>query len=370
LLFGGAPIEEARWKIVATSLPFDRAQWPFPAFASRGAFGDAWTQVRYDPQTLEVIERRTIDAQSAAALPDARFAQAAEVEALLRQRIAGQAAPRAQSVCEVRSPIDSDRLRAVAHGGRIQFSTSLAAADLEVLAAFFAAHPSVQLRVHGFRSGFDAAQLERFAALRDLTLDVHRLQHAGAIANLHALQKLRLGAMQLHLEFLPALPALRALELHGTRAALAPLQGLTRLQSLTLENTAAIDLRALASAPVLHTLVLAHGDYDLHGLAQLRALLRLELRALDLRDLAPIAQLPQLEQLHLDGVREVRDLKPLSRLQALRELRISGMPQLNVSDFAPLRACAGLCAVEIDVGSRTKTREINRMLRSGNSVQS
>ncbi|HLI96648.1 MAG TPA: hypothetical protein VKT72_11260 [Candidatus Baltobacteraceae bacterium] len=370
LLFGAAPIEQARWPIVATSLGFDRDAWPFPAFASRGAFGDAWTQVRYDPATLQIVERRAIDAQSAAALADARFASAHEAEALLRRRIGGEPSPRVQSLCELRSPIDRERLRAIERGGRLQFSTPLDAADLERLAQFMEAYPAVQLRVHGFRSGFDAAQLKRFTSLRDLTIDVHRLQHASTLATLSALQSLRLGAMQLQLDFVSKLPQLRTLELRGTRGSLAALQALTRLRSLMLENTPPFDLRTLACGENLQSLALAHGSYDLHTLDALHGLRELELRALDASTLSPLRALHKLEKLHLHGLEQVFELDPLAALPRLRELHITGMTQLNVRHFETLQDCAGLQMVEIDVGSRTKEREIYRMLRIGNSVKS
>lgn len=366
MLFGGAPIEQARWPILATSLAFDPGAWPFPRFASRGAFGDAWTEVHYDPETLQIVERSAVDPQTVAHLPDARFARAHEAEALLRRLIAGEPAPRTQSVCEVRSPIGLERLQAVAHGGRIQFSTPLDAQDADALARFIEAHPAVQLRVHGFRRGFDAVQLQRFSALRSLQLDVHVLQHANALENLRALQTLRLGAMQLGLHFLESLPQLRELELRGTRAPLTPLRRLHALQRLTLENTPTFDLHLVAQAN-LQALSLAHGEYDLYGLRALPVLRELELRSLDVTALEALRPLKGLERLQLHQLTHIADLRPLAQLPRLRELHVTGMPQLNVHDFLPLQACAGLRIFEVDVGSRTKAREIYRLMQRGNT---
>lgn len=365
LLFGGSALDRARWEIVATSLPFARDAWPLPAFASRGAFGDAWTQVRYDPDTLQIVERRGIAPAAAAALPDARFADAYEVEALLRRRIAGEPAPHVRSVLEVRSPIDLERLRGVEHGGRIQFSTPLHVPDLDRLASFIEVHPQIALRVHGFRHGFDAALLSRFTALREVLLDVHRVRHAQRLGDLHALHTLHVGEMQIDLQFLDALTNLHELHLRGTRARLDAVQRLAALESLELESTAPLDVRSLACAQTLRTLELAHGEYELRALDALTNVRKLRLRALDAAELPPLHALLRLERLELDGLTRITDLRPIAQAPSLRELRIAGMPQLNVGDFEPLQGCAGLLRAEIEIGSRRKVREVYRLLKAG-----
>lgn len=367
MLFGGSAIEHGRWQIIATSLAFDEQAWPFPLFVSRGAFARTWTQVRYDPQTLQILERSPFDAAQAQPLPDAHFADAQDVESALRRMLAGETAPRAQSVCQVRSPIDPSRLQALEHGGTIQFSTPLSVADFARLRDFIEAHPQAGVRVHGFRQGFDALALLPLDALRDLTLDVHRLQHPHALAQLQALRTLRIGAAQIDLAFLHALPVLRTLELRGTRAALAPLEGCASLRALLLENTPPPDFAALASAPVLEHLTLAHGEYDLPAMTALRNVRTLVLRALDVPQLPALDRLERLERLELCDLRSITDLRPLASAPSLRELRIEGMPQLNVTDFEPLQACAGLRALDVDIGSRRKTREIYRLMKRGNS---
>lgn len=367
LLFGGAAIEQARWPVIATSLAFDPDRWPFPDFAVRGAFGESWTRVRYDPETMQIVERTAIDAAGAAALSDARFAGAHEVEAHLRKRLAGEPAPLTQRICEVRSPLDQQRLRAVEDGGRVQFSTPLREADVQRLAAFIHEHSHVELRVHGFRHGFDAASLSPLMALRSLTLDVRALQHPQALRALTHLRILRIGDVQTDLRFLDALAQLERLELHGTRAALDPVLALRTLQTLVLENTETLDLNALASAPVLQTLVLAHGAYDVQNVCMLTQLHELELRALEIASLPDFSALRHLRRLHLDALKMVRDLTPVLSAHSLRELRITGMPQLNLPDFHPLQACAGLQDLDLDIGSRSKEREIYRLVKRGNT---
>lgn len=368
LLFGGAPIEQVRWPVIATSLAFDPQRWPFPDFASRGAFGESWTRVRYDPDTMQIVERASIDSAQAATLADARFAGVHELEAHLRKRLAGEPASPTQRICEVRSPLDQARLRAVEDGGRIQFSTPLLTADMQRLAAFVHEHPHVDVRIHGFRHGFDAASLSPLTALRSLTLDARTLQHPHALRALTQLRILRIGDVQTDLRFVDALAQLEQLELRGTRAALEPVLALRTLHSLVLENTAALDLAALASAPVLRTLILAHGMYDVQNAGALTQLQELELRALEIGALPDFSNMPHLHRLHLDALKMVRDLRPILSAHALRELRITRMPQLNVTDFHPLQACAGLRDLDLDVGSRSKEREIYRFIKGGSTA--
>jgi hypothetical protein len=363
MLFGGTPIEQARWPVIATSLAFDQQAWPFPLFAARGAFGESWQQIRYDPQTVQIVERMPVDASQAACLPDARFGSAHEVETLLRLRLSGAPAARAYGVRELRSPIAQAELDGI-DAGRVQFSTALNDADLRLLAAFIGTHPYVDLRVHGFRRGFDARALAPLRALQSLALDVRVLQHPAALRSLRALQKLRLGNMQIDLSFLEAMQVLEQLELRGTRADPAPVLRLRTLRALELENTAPLDLAQLAGTDVLERIVLAYGRYDLHGLSALARLRTLVLRSLDLENISSLSALNGLQNLTLHGLRRVTDLAPLARLPRLRELQITGMPQLNVHHFAPLQACADLQLI-VDLGSRPKEREIYRLLKTG-----
>jgi hypothetical protein len=362
LLFGGAPIEQARWTVIARSLAFEQASWPFPLFAARGAFGKSWMQIRYDPQTMQVVERQPIDAGRAQTLPDARFAGAREAEALLRARFSGAPAAHAYGVRELRSPIAQEDLDAL-QAGRVQFSTPLHETDLRRLAAFMQAHPYVDLRVHGFRNGFDARALTSFDALQSLALDVRSLQHPQVLRGLSALQALRMGPMQTDLAFLDALQALECLDLHGTRAALEPVLRIPRLRALTLVQTQPLNFTRLRSAAYLEELALAHGTYDLACLSALPKLRALDLRSVSTGTLEQLQVLGNVRRLVLHGLTHVTDLRPLANLPRLRELRITRMPHLNVQHFAPLQACAGLREFVVDVGSRRKEREIYRLLK-------
>lgn len=367
LLFGGAPLEDDRWHVIATSLAFDPSAWPFPDFSARGAFSESWTRVRYDAETLQIVERCRIDAQEAAALPDARFADAHDAEAMLRRAIAGEPFARTHTVCEVRSPLDEDRLRALGDGGVVQFSTPLIDRDLDRLAACIDAHPQVVLRVHGFRHGFDAAQLDRFKGLRALVLDAHRVQHAHYLGALREIRSLRVGGARLKLDFLDHLKHLRSLELRGTRATLEPVLRLPNLRSLVLEGTPPFDVRSFTGAKQLEKLVLAHGAYDIEGLAACANLRGLHLRALDSDRVPDLSGLQHLEVLELHALTHITDLSAIAHAPALRRLRIGAMPQLNVEHFVPLARCASLRTLDVEIGSRRKEREIYRLIKRGNT---
>lgn len=368
MLFGGAPIEDGRWEILATSLAFDADAWPFPDFASRGAFGRTWTRVRYDPATMQIVERAPIEASAAAALPDARFADERHAEALLRRRIRDESDPRARSVVEVRSPIDPTTLRSLDDGARVQFSTPLSTGDLDRLANAVRERPNIALRVHGFAHGFDAGELSRFDRLRDLTLDVTLVQHADELGNLLELRSLRFGRCAVDLTFTRQLPLLRTLELRGTRVEPQALRNAANLRELHLENTLPVDVREAPCATTLEKLVLAHGYYDVAQVESLPAVRRLEFRSLNAQTLPHFDRLRELRTLVVCDLPNVRDLAPIALAPVLRDLHVWAMPQLCVEDFAPFAACARL-RVHVDIGSRRKEREIYRLLRSGNKLE-
>jgi len=71
-----------------------------------------------------------------------------------------------------------------------------------------------------------------------------------------------------------------------------------------------------------------------------------------------------LHSVELRNVTLLRDLAPLTYAPALSELRVEGLPQLQVADFQPLRACTTLRSLTVDVGSKTKSREVYKMLRA------
>jgi hypothetical protein len=363
-LFGGAPLEDARWEIVATSVPFDRSAWPFPQFASRGAFGRTWSVRTYDPESMQTVRSDAADAAAARELPDARFAVADELEALLRERICGVVPSEPLAIYEAGEAVEDAGLQLLERGGRLQFGPAISDASLDRAAAFIAQHPEVELRVHG--GEFDLQKLRRFSELRFLILEVQPTNGA-ALPPLQELRRVRIGqqAQFLRLEALAGLPDLRELEVRGANADLEAVRACPALESLTLVDTPPLRFSTLASAPRLREIIIAHGKPDLREIGALPSLARLELRSIALGALPDLSANAALRSIVLRNVRGLRDLTPLMLAPALRELRVEGMPQLHVWDFKPLAAAAQLRSAVIDVASRRKSREIYRLLRVG-----
>jgi hypothetical protein len=364
-LFGGAGLEEARWTLVATSLPFDPAAWPFPQFASRGVFGRTWSRISYDPETMSIAQREVLTQAQATELPDARFATPEELESLLQMRISGEAPDVPLVVCEVRAPIDLTRVeQLLSRGGRLQFSEPLEPPEVQRIAAFIDAHLEVELRVHGF-ARFDVRDLREFTTLRSLVLDAGTLEHMEAIEALQQLESLRIGtlAAPVSLAALQTLPGLHRLEVRGAHADMQSVARLQHLDALSLYDTQPMDWRKFGSAPHLRSLLVAHARDRLNELPAMPMLERLALRDLQLTGLPDLSRYPRLHAIELRNVTMLRDLSPLLSALALRELRIEGMPQLEVADFRPLQQCAALKSVSVDLASKTKSREVHRLLR-------
>ena len=124
---------------------------------------------------------------------------------------------------------------------------------------------------------------------------------------------------------------------------LAPLAGLTGLQTLDLDGTGVHDLAPLAGLTGLQTLDLnGTGVQDLAPLAGLTGLQWLDLNRTGVDDLAPLAGLTGLQWLDLNGT-GVHDLAPLAGLTGLQRLDLN---RTGVDDLAPL---AGLTGLRLDL---------------------
>ncbi len=260
-LFGGAPLEDARWSVIATSVPFDRRAWPFPQFSARGAFGRTWTKDTYDSDTMQVVQRERIDQAAAQALPDSRFASAWELETLLRERLCGIPPGAPFAVYEVHTGFDPNALDVLARGGRVQFSEPLSADDLQHLAQFIECYPDVEIRVHGFSTRpFDLRSLAAFQALRALTIQTGRLEGTGALEALRSCGRLRVGPLDrpATLPTLSSLPDLCEIEVRGRHTDLRAVAACSHLTALALIDVPAMDLGALACREVLADLTIAH----------------------------------------------------------------------------------------------------------------
>lgn len=352
-LVGGAPIESLRWPVLATSVPFDAALWPFPSFVHRGAFGRTWTVRTYDPETMQRTGQHASSADAAWALPPAHFLNEDECETELRECIAGIAPAQPAIVCEIRTPLDLRALEPLASGGRVQCAQPL---HTEIVAeiAQHAGAPA-ELRLHSMYAWpFDLRVLSAWRHLRALTIDTTNVLHPHALDALGDLFRLRLPANVL--QKTPPLASVRDLSVYGDGSAVA-LHAWPNVEELTVEN-ARVDLRDLAETPV-RALVLRHCAFDPGALAALNRLLHVEIASMQLRDAEAIARAPRVASLVLRDIRLLHDLAPLAKMPHLRELRVTGMPQLRASDFAAL-AARGDVLVLSDSGNRTFDREIHR----------
>lgn len=357
-LVGGTPIESLRWPVIATSVPFDAALWPFPQVAHRGAFGRTWMVRTYDPLTMQRIDQQPADAHAARDLPPAHFLNEDEAETDLRERIAGIAPAEPAIVCEVRPPLDQRSLDPVAAGGRVQCAQTLDAGAIERIAR--AAGPAAELRLHGmYAHPFDLRVLAAWPQLRALTIDTVNVEHPHALDALGELFRLRVPAAIFHR--LPPLESVRDLCIAGDTGPVT-LRAWPHLHELTVEN-ARVDLTELTRAP-LQALVLRHCAFDPVQLEQQPHLTHLELDSLQLLDAGPVARLSRVASLVLRNVRLLRDLAPLAQMPHLRELRVVGMPQLRAADLSAL-AARGDIRVISDSGNRTLDREIHRAFAAG-----
>ena len=140
------------------------------------------------------------------------------------------------------------------------------------------------------------------------------------------------------------LAGLEALTARG--AGIRDLSGLeqaVRLKDLDLGFNPLADLRPLAGLPALEQLSLDGAAADLQALAPLARLRRLSLRHNGLDDLGPLAGLTSLVELDL-GDNRIADLRPLAGLANLAVLRAD---RNQIADLWPLASLAGLEALEL-----------------------
>ncbi|MGZ3540252.1 MAG: Imm26 family immunity protein [Vulcanimicrobiaceae bacterium] len=330
--FLGDGLEDRRWRVIAKTLAWNAERWPLPPSLANG------------------VE----------AVPAARFEPASLIETRLR------GTTDAFSVREIRSPLDVTELPAtLAPSGRVQFSASLDAADMDVLVAFLHSHPGVELRIHGHaREPFDASILARFAGVKRLVFDV-------AVPTLDALEPLApyletltLGR-RLSAPFAPpVLPHVRRLELHAKALRENACAALPALRTLVLVDTPMDDLSAVSSFTELEQLAVRFGSCAsadfVAGLAHLQ---HLELRGLrGLHALPAVGELPVLRTLVLAALPQIRDLRPVIGARALERVEILAMEQLRVEDLHCLRELVPKASFAIDIGGRRKNREVYRWL--------
>ena len=152
---------------------------------------------------------------------------------------------------------------------------------------------------------------------------------------------------------LAGLTALQSLDCEGTQIAdLAPLSGLAVLQSLDCSATQITDLAPLSKLAALQSLDCSATQIsDLAPLAGLVALRTLDCWDTQIADLAPLAGLAALQTLNCRFTR-IADLTPLAGLAALQTLDCS---HTQIADLAPL---SGLTALQSLACWRTQIADL------------
>ena len=119
---------------------------------------------------------------------------------------------------------------------------------------------------------------------------------------------------------------------------LAPIAGLTQLESLRASINKVADLRPLEKLTKLDRLDLGRTQVtDLGPLSALGSLTELAVDDTPVRDLSPLAKLEKLQRLSIQRT-QVKDFGPLKDLNNLKFLYIAGTPATDTSMLQPLRA--------------------------------
>ncbi|WP_146343828.1 leucine-rich repeat domain-containing protein [Phaeobacter marinintestinus] len=188
----------------------------------------------------------------------------------------------------------------------------------------------------------------RIAAAKDsgaTELDLNGLddleQFPPEIADLTGLQiLLAWGTKISDLSPLQGLTALQGLDLNNTQVSdISPLQGLTALQVLSLSNTQVSDISPLQGLTALQSLNLSFTQIsDISPLQGLTAVQSLGLINTQISDISPLRGLTAVQTLGLNST-QVSDISPLQGLTALQILSLSST---QVSDISPLQGLTAL----------------------------
>ncbi|MBV9270060.1 MAG: hypothetical protein JO165_03140, partial [Candidatus Eremiobacteraeota bacterium] len=277
-LFNARGIEDHRWRIVATSLRFQRERWPLPRFAVREPFGRRWSERTLHDETLATVTTQPSDEVLCRTLPDARIYEPEHVEALIDASMdGGNSTPLV--VVDVHAPLDTTRLRSTPPHARVQSGEALGTRDTAILGGFLATRDDVALRLYG---SVDRATLLELVwltpQLRNLEIDI----------------PLETMALLYPLERLEQLTVRRAED-----AELPEPDRFRALRSLSARGTFA-DRRVFARFPVLSQLVLQTAHWEsANPLRDTPRLRDLEFADMPLRDLSALGSLPGLRVLSL-----------------------------------------------------------------------
>lgn len=189
----------------------------------------------------------------------------------------------------------------------------------------------------------DLEALTGLRQLRILKATDNEITKTSAIGSLKSLQTIDLSGNDIKTpEDFTGLESLMSLNLSRNKIKRLNIQlNLPALRQLNLSRNRLVDISGIFSLAQVEQLILAHNN--LSSLVELQAL---PLRVLDLdhnkiKDITPLAQMPQLEVLNLAN-NAITDLAPLSALKSLRQLDISGTKVTTLDPLMELEQLSSL----------------------------
>lgn len=296
---------------------------------------------------------------------------------------------------DLSTPVSRADLRLIdQHVETVQFNSALTEKDYKRVAKVLQRHPRVQLRAYGSYDGSitDLDFLRFFPTLRRFSAD--RLYHS--LTNIEGLAYLPeqtefIGIGQtkkkLSLAGLGRFKALQRLYIEGQTKDIEVIGDLQQLQSLTLRSVTLPDLAILLPLRQLRALDLKlGGTKNLSLLPEIGRIEYLELWMVKgLSDLTPISQLPGLEYLFLQALRQVSalpnmsgltaltrvwletlkgltDLTPLVEAPNLQDLAVVDMSHLQPEAFKPLVGHRTLRTLRAGLGSKRKNDAVDSLI--------
>lgn len=256
-------------------------------------------------------------------------------------------------------------------GGRVEFTNSLRAAEIESLARdptlrvlqtsspvesatwdqlnqkLFSRRTDVELRVYGFLgSACDLTFLAKLHNVRRFRADcLRQARGIEQVASLEKLECLGVGVFDLeNFEFLERLPTstLRELSLCATESkkpTLAPLARFDQLQKLYLEGQQK-DFGVISQLTSLEVLTLRSISVaDFAFLRDLSRLWSLDIKLGGSKNLAALEDMTGIKYLELWQVRGLNDISVVSTLSGLQYLFLQSLPNISrIPDLSRLRA--------------------------------
>ncbi len=262
--------------------------------------------------------------------------------------------------------------------------------DFELISEFLADYPKVWLRVYGHRTVKDLEFLRFFSQLRRFEVDVFELKDFSGLRFLpDDLEELAIGATRARtdISLLKRFRNLSYLYLEGHGKGIDTIAGLDRLEWLSLRSITLPDLSLLTRLPNLRDLeIRLGGTKDLRHLPEISKLRYLHLWLVrGLTDVSAIGEVPALQNLLLQALKNVNalpsfkkcamlrrvvlyqmkglnDLGSLATAPALQELAVLSMPHLSASAFKPLAQSETLVRLDLWLRNKAKHAEVRAIL--------